>query len=323
MESQIFLLTLLFLLVVGLTTGLGWLMSRSTVRARLQRLNERRDTLVPEGAEARNEPLPATNLPSLQLVEATEAIEQIAEPEGGWQQTPLRQRFVKAGLYDSTLPGMFMTVKVVLGLVLFIASFVLLNLLSHEPDPAHNLLLPLLAATLGFLAPEFVLNHRIRRRQDHIRRGLPDATDFLVVCVEAGSALDAAFIRVAQELALSNPALAREMHWVTLEFRAGRSRDQALRNFAERTGVEDVEVLANMLIQADRFGTSTADALRVYADMLRVKRRQQAEETAAKIPVKLLFPLIFFIFPALLVILAGPAMVQIYRVLLPSMGGTS
>lgn len=321
MSSQILLLTLLFLLVAGLTIGLAWLLSRASVRARLLRLNEHKDDLSGAELEARQESLKPASMPALDLVEATEAIEQITEPEGGWQKTPLRQRFVRAGLYGPGLPSAFLTAKVVLSLVLFSITFTLFGLFSTEPGMSSGLVPALLAATLGFLAPEFVLSAWVRRRQEQIRSGLPEAADFLVVCVEAGSALDAAFVRVAQELALANPALAREMHWVTLEFRAGRSRDQALRNFADRTGVEDVETLSNMLIQADRFGTSTADALRIFADMLRVKRRQQAEEAAAKIPVKLLFPLIFFIFPALLVILAGPAMVQIYRVLLPSMGG--
>jgi tight adherence protein C len=143
---------------------------------------------------------------------------------------------------------------------------------------------------------------------------LPDAIDLMMVCIEAGLGLDAAIARVAQEMRLKSDLLADELHLVGLELRAGSTRERALRNLALRTGVEEVDGLVTMLVQADRFGTSIADSLRVHADMLRTRRRQRAEEAAAKIAVKLLFPLIFCIFPSLMLVLLGPAFIAIYRI---------
>jgi tight adherence protein C len=149
----------------------------------------------------------------------------------------------------------------------------------------------------------------------------PDALDLMTVCVEAGLGLDSAMARVGAEMRLRSKPLADELHWLSLELRAGRTREQALRNLALRTGVEEIEALASMLIQADRFGTSIAASLRVHSDSLRTARRLRAEEAAAKIALKLLFPLIFCIFPSLLLVLMGPAFIEIYRVLLPTLSG--
>jgi tight adherence protein C len=151
----------------------------------------------------------------------------------------------------------------------------------------------------------------------------PDALDLMTVCVEAGLAMDAALARVAGEIGMKSRVLSDELSLVTLELRAGSSKEKALRGLAMRTGVEDVDALVAMLIQAERFGTSIAASLRVQSDQLRTKRRQRAEEAAAKIALKLLFPLIFFIFPSLLVVLMGPAFIQIYRVMLPAMAGAN
>ena len=148
-----------------------------------------------------------------------------------------------------------------------------------------------------------------------------DALDLLVVSVEAGLGLDQALTRVGQELAFAYPELSDELRLINLELRAGKPRPEALRNLADRTGVDDLSSLVTMLIQTDKFGTSVAQSLRVYSDTLRTKRRQRAEEAAAKIALKLLFPLIFCIFPSLLLVLLGPAFIQIYRVLLPALGG--
>ena len=179
----------------------------------------------------------------------------------------------------------------------------------------------LLSAAIGYYLPNIVLRNLIARRQREIFENFPDALDLMTVCVEAGLGMDAALARVATEIGLKSEVLSEELQLVTLELRAGSSKEKALRNLALRTGVEDVDALVAMLIQSERFGTSVADSLRVQSDMLRTKRRQRAEEQAAKIALKLLFPLIFFIFPSLLVVLMGPAFIQIYRVLLPTMGG--
>ena len=179
----------------------------------------------------------------------------------------------------------------------------------------------LAAAIAGFYLPDLILRRRIARRKEEIFESFPDALDLITVCVEAGLALDAALLKVVEELRVSGTALCDELELLVLELRAGLSRDKALRNLALRTGVEDVDMLASMLIQADRFGTSIAESLRVQADTLRTRRRQRAEERAAKIAVKLLFPLIFFIFPSLMVVLLGSPALQFYRSLMPFMMG--
>ena len=184
------------------------------------------------------------------------------------------------------------------------------------------LLLAVLAVSaLGFYLPNLVLSRMIERRQRKLFEDLPDALDLMTVCVEAGLGLDAAMARVTQEIGVKSHALRDEFELVLLELRAGSGRDKALRNLSLRTGVEDIDTLAAMLIQADRFGTSVGDSLRVYTDNLRTKRRMRAEEKAAKIALKLLFPLMFFIFPALITVLIGPSAIQVVRQLVPAMSG--
>ncbi len=179
----------------------------------------------------------------------------------------------------------------------------------------------LLLASFGYYLPNIILSRIIALRQRDLFENFPDAIDLMTVCVEAGLGMDAAMSKVGEEMYVKCKPLAEELHLVNLEMRAGRSREDALRNLALRTGVEEIEGLVAMLVQADRFGTSIAASLRVHSDMLRTKRRLRAEEAAAKIALKLLFPLIFFIFPSLLLVLLGPAMVQVYRILLPTMAG--
>ena len=167
------------------------------------------------------------------------------------------------------------------------------------------------AGALGHSLPRFALKVKIRRRQEAIRLGLADALDLLVICVEAGLGLNQALIRVAEEMMHACRPISEEFHLVNLEMRAGKSRPEALRNLSERTGVEDLQSLAAMLIQTDRFGTSIAQSLRVHSDTLRTKRRQRAEEAAAKTTIKLVFPLVLFIFPAMFVVILGPAILHI------------
>lgn len=166
-----------------------------------------------------------------------------------------------------------------------------------------------MAAGLGFLAPDFWLGHRTAARQTELRLGLPEALDLLVICVEAGFSLDRATMRTAEELRLSQPAIADELNLVYLEQRAGRPRSEAWKHFGERTGVETIRSLASILIQADKFGTSIAKSLRAHAEVLRTRRKQDAEEQAAKTTVKLVFPLVLFIFPSLFVVTLGPSMI--------------
>lgn len=172
---------------------------------------------------------------------------------------------------------------------------------------------PLLAAVVGFLVPDLWLSSRVRARQHRLRKGLPDGLDLLVICVEAGLGLDQALLRVAQELRIAHAELSDELQRVNLEMRVGKTRIEALRELARRTGLEDIKSLVTMLIQTERFGTSIAQSLRVHSDDLRTKRRQRAEEMSAKTSVKMVPALVFFIFPALMVVILGPAVLAIMR----------
>jgi tight adherence protein C len=177
----------------------------------------------------------------------------------------------------------------------------------------------LVAAIVGYVLPELFLVWRVSRRQLQLRRGLPDGLDLLVICVESGLGLDQALMKVAQELRITHPELSEELQLVNLEMRIGKTRIEALRELARRTGLEDIKSLVAMLVQTDRFGTSVAQSLRVFSDELRVKRRQRAEEMSAKTSVKMVPPLVFFIFPALMVVILGPAVLSLLRQLMPAL----
>ena len=196
--------------------------------------------------------------------------------------------------------------------VLFPLTFVLICLFSGVY--LWNPLLILAAAALvGYMIPEGWLLWRIHARQRRLRHAIPDALDLLVICVEAGLGLDHALLRVAEELQMTHPDLSEELQHVNAEMRLGKNRADALRELARRTGLDDVKGLVAMLVQTERFGTSIAQSLRVYSDDLRLKRRQRAEEAAAKISVKMVPVLVFFIFPALMVVILGPAAIAILR----------
>ncbi len=171
----------------------------------------------------------------------------------------------------------------------------------------------LLAAALGYVVPGFYIGRRTTLRQKAIQNGLPDALDLLTLCVEAGGGLDQSIAKTTEELKLAHPILSEELRYVTTEMRAGKPRIEAFRNLAQRTGVEDLRTLVTMLTQTDRFGTSIGQALRTHAETSRTKRRQRAEERAAKVGVKLVFPLALCLFPALYVVCFGPVMVRLYR----------
>jgi tight adherence protein C len=176
-----------------------------------------------------------------------------------------------------------------------------------------------IAALAGYLLPDMWLTWRVHARQRLLRRALPDGLDLLVICVEAGLGLDQALLRVAQELSVAHPELSDELHLVNLEMRVGKTRLDAMRELARRTGLDDINALVSMLIQTERFGTSVAQSLRVHSDDLRMKRRQRAEQAAAKTSVKMVPALVFFIFPALMVVILGPAIIAIMRQLMPNL----
>jgi len=163
------------------------------------------------------------------------------------------------------------------------------------------------------VGPTFFVRSKLKARQKEVQRALPDMLDMLVVCVEAGLGLNQAIVRVADEIDHVSPVMSEQLAIVNLEMRAGTPREEALKNLAERTGLVDIRSLVSMLIQTDRFGTSVADALRVHSDTMRTKRRQRAEEAAAKTTIKLVFPLVLFVFPAMFVVVLGPSVIAIYR----------
>lgn len=237
-----------------------------------------------------------------------------ARPRQDWQATQLRTKLLQAGFHSPGAVNTFLGVKVAM---LIIAP--LLVLLSPAPAKLGNLQIMLAvvgAATLGFFLPQLLLESRIRSRRKAVTRELPDVLDLLVIAVEAGLGLDQAIRRVSDEVSVSSPTLGAEFNLVSLEMRAGIPRQMALRNLAQRCGVEEVGSLVAMLIQADRFGVSVGRSLRVHSDTVRTKRRQQMEEAAAKIPLKLLFPVLFMIFPAIMVVMAGPAVIRVSQNLL-------
>ncbi len=221
----------------------------------------------------------------------------------------LQKMFKRAGIYHDQAVSILMALKLGLAVIL---PLVVMPFLIFRAIPRVTLLASFLVLVgFGYFLPTFVLRHMMDSRQKKIQKGLPDALDLLVVCVEAGQGLNAALKRVSDDFRLTNPPLAQEFAMVNLEMNAGLDREQALRNLAERTGVEEVASLCSILIQSDRFGTSMANALGIQSDTLRTTRRQKLEEKAAKTPVKLLFPLLLCIFPALLVVIMGPAAIKI------------
>lgn len=242
-------------------------------------------------------------------------------PEGEDQPSYMRQQFLRAGYRRRNAPVIFLGVKIILAglLPLLFFAYRVVFILKFASVPVVGI--SVLLGLLGFYLPNLFLKFRIGKRKDHMSRGFPDALDLMVVCVEAGMGLDAAIQRVGEEMRLNHSVVADEFRVLSLELRAGKPRREALRNLAMRTGLEEVSSLMSLLIQTDKFGTSVTEALRVHADSMRVKRYQKAEELAAKIPVKLVFPLIIFIFPSFFLVLVGPAAIQMFRVLLPVLRG--
>ena len=224
-------------------------------------------------------------------------------PKSPKEMSRLEKRLMKAG-YHGLGAGVVFSISELVTPLLFIA----LGLLVFRGGTA--ILVAGLGALVGYLLPGMVVERLIKRRQKIIQNGLPDALDLFIVCLESGSSLDQAVLKTSQDLDVPYPPLAEELRMITTEMRAGKPRMEAFKNFAARTGVDDVRALVSMLVQADRFGTSIAQALRTQAETSRPKRRQRAEERAAKIGVKLVFPLVFCLFPAFYVVTLGSGVIQ-------------
>jgi tight adherence protein C len=222
----------------------------------------------------------------------------------------LQQKLTYAGFRNREAIVVFFGIRLGFALLFF-------ALLATPVLMRPNLLVALAACGFGYLLPSMALGRLAKKRQHRIRLALPDALDLLVVSVEAGLGLDQAIQRVSAELAFAHPDLCDELRQINFELRAGKARAEALHNLADRTGVDDITSLVAMLVQTDKFGTSVAQSLRVHSETVRTKRRQRAEEAAAKTGVKMVFPLVFCIFPAIWVVTIGPAAIKFIQVLMP------
>jgi len=255
------------------------------------------------------------------VLELAGPLAKLSLPTEGWEQSPLRLRFMHAGYRGDGPIVLYFGAKTGLAILFPAVVYFYLLVAGAQLTGSVQLSILLTAAGVGYYLSNVVLSRLVFVRQREVFESFPDAADLLLVCIESGLGLDAALVKVTEEIRTRSAVLSEEFHLVNLELRAGSTREKALRNLALRTGVDEVNTFVTMLIQADRFGTSIGDSLRVFSEELRVKRRLRAEELAAKIPLKLLFPLVFCIFPALLCVLLGPAFIQVYRILIPTMSG--
>ena len=296
-------LAALFISVATVTAAVGWLvLSRfSPERRRLQELEF-------AGAPTATA---AAGVGSLASARPDAFAKRVAAfvPKSPKEMSKLERRLMRAGFTRPRAAINYSLAEMVMPVLLGAPAYFLVG-------GIRGLIATLVAAGVGYALPGFWLANRTAARKKRIRNGLPDALDLMIVCVEAGSALEQAIVKTTDELAIAHPELTTELRMVHTELKAGKPRIEAFRNFATRTGVDDVRSLVAMLVQTDRFGTSVAQALRTHAQVSRTKRRQAAEEKAAKLGVKLVFPLVFLLFPALYIVVLGPAVIKIMEFLL-------
>ncbi len=233
----------------------------------------------------------------------------------------LRQKLIRAGWRHPSVPIAFFGVKTLLVLVCPILLVAASLLLADVTDVSMILIIAVVGAALGLYAPDIALNSAIQTRQRQLLNEFPDALDLMNVCLESGLSLEAALVRVADEMSTSHPLLSAELNQVVLEMRAGRPRDEALRNLARRNDISAIDSFVTTLTQAERFGGSVSDSIRVYSDLLRAQRRMAAEEQAAKIGTKLTMPLILCILPVLFMVMAGPAFLAVFEAFSGNLGG--
>ncbi|NEX61050.1 type II secretion system F family protein [Noviherbaspirillum galbum] len=297
---MIILAILIFLSVTTALLAVYLLISPDRVQQRLDALG---------GKEERLEWRPA-------LVGLVGPFARLSAPAGDWDTSPLRVKFINAGFRQFDARFIFFGVKTLLPLLFSGLAFLALRATTQMDGLTLTMFL-MAAALFGCYLPNMVLHLKSKSRKREIFDNFPDAADLMLVCVEAGLGLDAALTRVAEEMKIKCLPLAEELQLTNLEIRAGGAREQALRNLSLRTGVDEVSVFATMLTQADRFGTSIGESLRVFSDDLRHKRQMRAEELAAKVPTKMLFPLVVFVFPSIVMVVLGPAVIQVIRTVVP------
>lgn len=288
-----------FAAVVAFALGIISLLSKHHVESRLsQVLGE----------------VPSTSSADVQVLghrwnTVLERLSKLSLPKDGWQSSSVHLKFLRAGIRGAYAPRIFYAIKSVLTLgVPLVLGLVVMPYTDLNLNQSVLLLLMLAAA--GYYLPEFYLDLLTKHRMKDCLEGLPDLIDLLVICTESGLGLDAAFNRVSKEIVRSHPQLAEELYLTNLEIRAGAGRNIALKNLASRVNIDSVHNLVSMLTQADRFGTSISDSLRAEASLMRIRRMQAAEEVAAKIPIKMLVPMVLCIFPSLFIVIIGPAIIQ-------------
>src|SRR5271165_432092 len=261
----------------------------------------------------RDEPLRLTKKEQLnRSVRTFAGTLQKAVPKGETEISAVQKRLILAGFRQESHVNVYFASKIVLPLVLSVLAIVT-GVFQLQP-----FIVLLAAIAVGYLGPDYWLGFRIKARQTDIGLGLPDALDLMVVCLEAGLSVDQAVVRTSDELRGGHPAMAEELNLVMLEVRAGKNRSDAWKAFADRTDQDDVRVLVTVFVQADQFGTGVSKTLRIHAETMRTRRSQRVEEMAAKTSVKLVFPLVFFIFPSFFVVMLGPAFIKISEMFNPT-----
>jgi tight adherence protein C len=311
-------------LIVALVTFFAVVLASSAVflyfnsREALQTWRRRADGT--SGA-AESEAAPAGMVEELkaQLQALLEWFGKLNQPSDGEKVRATRRLLINAGYRSAKASVIFVGAKLLLAIVIVCLLAMIPAKVLGFPSASKLTFFYILAAACGYYAPAYWLRRAIAARKDALQRAIPDALDLMVVCVEAGLGLDQAIGRVGDEVKRAHPELSDELNILSLELRTGTSRQEALRNLANRTDLEELRNLVALLVQTDRFGTSIGQALRVHADSMRTSRRLKAEEVAAKLPVKLLLPLIFFIFPSMFMVVIGPACIKMVRVLFPAM----
>jgi tight adherence protein C len=316
-SMNVLLLLGLFSFVFAAALGTMLLFARRDMRHRIEQA----------GGSARGTASLQTALPGSvwidKIADISHPIAKLSIPKEGWENSALRVSLMNAGWRSPNAAAVYFATKTLLALICPLAAFAWLSRTSLAVTPLIMSAALIVFGALGYYVPNFVLGRSAASRKRTIFEDFPDALDLLTVCVEAGLSLDAGLMKVAEEIEVRSVVVASELKLMLLEIRSGFTREKALRNLSLRTGVEDIDSFCTMLIQAERFGTSIGDSLRVQSDVLRTRRRMRAEEQAAKVALKLLLPLAFCIFPALLTVLLGPAFIHVYRILMPTITGSA
>jgi len=312
MNTMILISIMIFSATVLLITGLYLYFRSAREHAQLLDKIEKGSTVSSVGTDSVEDESFAARIRALSM-KVTGRLGELVKPKKEEDVASFQKPLARIGYRGAHATVIFFGIKV-MGAILLPALFLLGKVFfGTVMNPLAVMITPLVLALIGFYLPNLWLYHKIEARKEKIMEGFPDALDLLVVCVEAGMGLDQAINRVGEEMKLGCPPISDEFKTMNMEMRMGKSRRDALKNMAGRTALDDVSSLVTLLIQTDQFGTSIAQALRVHSDSMRVQRRQRAEEKAAKLALKLLFPLIFFIFPSLFVVIIGPAAIQIYH----------